>query len=203
VPRRYSLSVEPVDARQGWTLGRNRVLPRSFTVRVHRYFRFSDDRRRRDDLSDADVAALFDPASATRDDWQRIGVRNWLELEVVSSPTEPPRCVSLRAPDGISTHEQRVPLAGILAEAASAIASEDGSFVDYPRDTEYQDMVAEIGISRGRRRKRRSVTPERLAEVREVALANPRTPTAAVRRHFEISRVYARKLIKLSEALDN
>ena len=196
--RRYSLSIEPTDTRPGWKFGK-RVVPRGLTIRVSKYFRFSEDGLKRTDLSDAEADALHDVASATAEDWNTIGLRTWLELEVVSSPTKPPRCVVLRAPNGISTPEQRFPLAGIVTEATATIASKDGSFTDYPLDLEYEDTVFEASRVKGRKRPRRAVTPERLEEVTRISGEYPRTPTAAVQHHFGISRGYARKLIKLAE----
>lgn len=191
--RRYSLSIEPTDPRPGWKLGA-RVVPRGLTIKVKRYFRFSDDWQRRTDLADAEFEAL------AVEDFEKIGIRDWLELDVVSSPTEPPRCVALRAPAGISTPEQRFPLAGIVTEAVAAIASKDGSYVDYAHDLEYEDTLFEASRVRGRKRPRRAVTPERLDEVERVASENPRTPTAAVQRHFGVSRGYAIKLRKLADS---
>jgi hypothetical protein len=196
--RRYRLKIEPTDTAPGWKLGKSRVLPRRFTIQVQKYLRYSQDGRTQTELSGAEVDALLDVASATRQDWTRIRFGKWLELEVESSPTEPPRCVVLRAPGGISTPEQRFPLAGIVTEAAARIASKDGSFVDYPLGIEYEDTLFEARRGRGRKRARRAVTPDRLEEVARIAEEHPRTPTAAVQHHFGISRGYARKLIKLA-----
>ena len=110
----------------------------------------------------------------------------------------PPRCVVLRAPAGISTPEQRFPLAGIVTTATAAVASKDGSFMDPPHGLEYEDALFEAGRARGRKRARREITPERLEEIARVAGEHPVKPTAAVQHHFGISRGYARKLIKLA-----
>jgi hypothetical protein len=166
-------------------------VPRRFTIHVKKYVRHSPDGLKQ---TDVDVSALLDGAS---DDW--VGLKEWLELEVASSPTEPPRCVVLRAPNGISTPEQRFPLAGIVSEAAATIASKDGSFVDYPLGVEYEDTLFEARRVRRRKRPRRAITPARLEEVARIASERPLTPTAAVQHHFGISRGYAFKLIKLAE----
>jgi hypothetical protein len=199
---RYALSVEPMDTRLGWRLG-NRVVPRGYTIRVAKYFRWHEPEpgRRLEwrDLSDTEVDDVAAGAPTAGNDWA-IGLRPWLELDVVSSPTEPPRCVALRAPNGISTPELRFPLAGVVTEASAAVASADGTFLDPPQGLEYGDAVWEASRARGRKRPRRTVTPERLEEVARVASEHPRTPTAAVQHHFGISRGYARRLIKLAEA---
>jgi hypothetical protein len=200
--RHYSLSIELTDRTPGWWL-HNRVVPQRYTIRVHKLFRVTDRGGSRGyisaDLSDAEFDAVTDGAPTVGDNWA-IGERTWLELEVESSPTEPPRCVVLRAPHGISTPEQRFPLAGIVTEATARIASKDASFHDAPKGFEYEDTLWEAGRARGRKRARRAITPERLEEVARIAGEHPRTPTAAVQHRFGISRGYARKLIKLAQA---
>jgi hypothetical protein len=200
--RPYSLSIQPTDTAPGWRLGNGRVVPRRFTIRVTKYVRNSPNGLNRTDLSDAEVSALFDVASATDSEWESVRLRKWLELEVESTSTVPPRCVVLRAPNGISTPEQRFPLASIVTVASATIASRDGSFVDYPLGIEYEDTIFEANRVRGRKRTRRAVTPDRLSEVARIASEHPLKPTAAVQHHFGISRGYAWRLIKLSQRVD-
>jgi hypothetical protein len=200
--RRYHLSVWVTDKTPGWKLA-NRVVPQGYTIRVEKYYRvaYAPGRREHLDLElelTADEVAAIRKGDPTPDGWVLVP-RTWLELDVVSSPTEPFRCVALRAPGGISTPEQRFPLVGIVTEATATIASKDGSFTDLPRGLEYEDTLWEAGRARGRKRPRRAITPERLEEVAQIASENPRTPTAAVQHRFGISRGYARKLIKLAE----
>jgi hypothetical protein len=180
--RSYAYTVKVTDSTPGWTLGTSRLVPRGYSVYV------------------------FLPGSGIvlnlLDDKTIVDVSTaWLELEVVSTSTEPPRCVALRAPGGISTAELRFPLAGLVTEATAQIATKDGTFTDSAYGIEYEDMLFEASRTRGRKRTRTAVTAERLDEVASVAAQNPRKPTAAVQHRFGgISRGYARKLIKLAEA---
>ena len=174
-------------------------MPQAYTVFVKKLIRVTDDRKWTD-LSDAEFDEIYDGAPTAGDNWM-IGERTWLELDVVSSPTVPPRCVALRAPYGIATPELRFPLAGIVTEATAAVASRDGTFTDPPQGLVYEDMLSEASRARGRRKRtRHTITPERLEEVARIAEQNPRKTTEAVRRHFGYSRGYSRKLIKLAEA---
>lgn len=151
------------------------------------------------ELTEDQVEAMRD-GSPSPDGWVLVS-RPWLELDVESSPTVPPRCVALRAADGISTPELRFPLAGVVTEATAAMASRDGTFTDTPRGIVYEDMLSEASRARGRRKRtRHKITPERLDEVARIVEENPRNTTEAVRRHFGFTRGYSRKLIKLAEA---
>jgi hypothetical protein len=197
------LFIQTTDPRPGWRLG-SRVVPRGYTVGVRRLFRVKEQvggALKVEDLSQDESDAAWAGAPPPGD-WL-LGERDWLELDVVSSPTEPPRCVALRAPRGISTPEQRFPIAGVVTEATAAIASKDGTFIDPPHGIDYEDALFEAQRARGRKRPRRAVTPERLAEVAQVAREYPRAPTAAVQRRFGICRGYARKLIKLADRLED
>jgi hypothetical protein len=204
--------IQITDKSHGWKLG-SRVLPAAFTIHLDRYTRlrnFDLDHPpewafEMFDLTDEEFSAFEkDPLFLENDGWL-IGQRTWLELDVESSSTVPPRCVAMRAPQGISTDEQRFPLAGLIAQSCAAIASKNGSFelgsLDFPATREdYEDALFEANRARRRRRTREAVTDERLAEVARIALDHPRTPTEAVRRHLHVSRGYARRLIKQAEA---
>jgi hypothetical protein len=203
--------LEITDKRHGWKLG-SRVLPAAFTIRLDRYIRVRDPLAHPSveppewfDLTDDELSAYYsDPVAFERSGWI-FSVRTWLELDIESSPTTPPRCVAMRAEQGISTEEQRLPLAGLVAESCAALASKSGSFElgsrDFPTPDEYEDALFEANRVRRRRRTREAVTNERLAEVARIALEHPRTPTEAVRRHFGFNaRGYARRLIKRAEA---
>jgi hypothetical protein len=201
-------SIEITEKRRGWKLG-SRVLPASFTIRVSKLTKFRHlppEQPEVFDLTDEELAAVERDPLFLEDDGWLVSLRTWLELDVESSPTTPPRCVTMRAPQGISTDEQRLPLAGIIAESCAAIASRNGSFelgvpFDVPaRREEYEDALFEANRARRRRRTREAVTDERLADVARIAREHPRTPTAAVQRHFRVSRGYARRLIKQAEA---
>ncbi len=203
--RRYALVTEITDDRPGWPVPPRRVLPRAYTIRVQRYVRNDGDRAR--ELTDAELAELVqDPERAG--DWL-VGYRNWLVLSVETSATQPPRCVTLHAPRGIGTPELRFPLAGIVTEASAMLASRKrasgdppgplGQHLDLPGPIEYEDVVWELGRTRGRKRSHHAVTEARLAEAARIAAENPRTPTAAVQHHFKVSRGYARRLIKLAQ----
>ena len=191
---RYALVYWVTDKRRGWKLG-NRVVPRGFTIRVSKYFKVRARRLRSVDLSDDEIEALRAGAPPA-DDWM-VGERDWLELDVESTPTQPPRCVALRAPSGISTPEQRFPLTGVVVQT-TARGRDQGRHLPWtpPTALEYEDMLFEANRARGRKRARSAITPERLEEVARIALEHPRTPTEAVKRHFGISRGYARRLIK-------
>jgi hypothetical protein len=54
-------------------------------------------------------------------------------------------------------------------------------------------------LTRGRRRPRRKVTPERLAEIARVVAEHATAPTRAVMNHEHVSRVYALELIRQAE----
>jgi hypothetical protein len=191
----YPLAIQVTDPTPGWKLGA-RVLPHRYLVHVRKLARFDDDGRPFAELSPSEVATLRRDGNTD----PYIGEIDWLTLEIESDPTRPPRCVALRAPRGISTPEQRFPLAGIVTEASAAVASRDGSFLDPPQGLDYDDARFEVNRSRGRRRGRSAITTERLEDVARVARQHPRTPTAAVQAHFRISRGYARRLIKKAEA---
>jgi hypothetical protein len=132
---RYPWNIEITDRTPGWKLGA-RVLPRGYTITVNKVFRIRGDVPAREPrataelLSDADHDALRrgEYAGAEGNTGWILGETDWLKLDITSSPTQPPRCVTLHAPGGIGTPEQRFPLAGILAEASAAIASKNGSF---------------------------------------------------------------------------
>ena len=204
--RRYELSVWPTDKTPGWKLG-SRVVPQGYTIRVERYVHVAYQPGSPEHL-DLELQLTEDQVEAMREGspsaagWVLVP-RPWLELEVESSPTVPPRCVALRAADGISTPELRFPLAGVVTEATAAIASRDGTFTDPPHGLVYEDMLFEASRARGRRKRtRHKITPERLDEVARIVEENPRKTTEAVRRHFGFTRGYSRKLIKLAEERD-
>ncbi len=206
----HERSIQVTDTSHGWKLG-SRVLPSAFTIRLARYTRIRDfdlspEQVEVFDLTDDELSAVEkDPRSFESDGWL-IGQRTWLELDVESSPTTPPRCVAMRAPQGVGTDEQRFPLAGLIAETAARLASKTGTWelgkLDHVYKTrdEYEDDLFEVNRARRRRRTREPVTDERLADVARIALDHPRTPTEAVRRRFRVSRGYARRLIKQAEA---
>jgi len=169
-----------VDETPGWRLG-PRVLPQRFTIAV----------RKLPPRVDATGRDVFNFLAGRGTDW--------LELDVETSPTQPPRCVALRAPGGISTPEQRVPVTSLVQEACAVIASDDGTFLDRPEGSVLEDMRWEVSRARPRKRSRQPITPERLEEVARIAHEHSRTPTAAVQHHLGISRGYAYRLRKLAE----
>lgn len=207
--KRHEISYRITDKTPGFKLG-NRVVPQGFTIRVQKPIRVNDRSGHWEavELSDDEIEAISAGAPTAGDHWA-IGLADWLELDVESTPTRPPRCVALRAPGGISTPEQRFPLTGLVVEITARVATK-GALLESPAGDvwvldgatglELEDMLFEANRARGRKRARSAITDERLEEVARVALAHPRTPTAAVQRHFGISRGYARKLVKLAEA---
>jgi hypothetical protein len=207
----YQQTVSVTDKRQGWKLG-SRIVPRGLKVELWKLTRYRDinlddypEKWEEVDLTD-DEDAAFERGTLELPNGWFLNQRLWLALEIESSPTTPPRCVTLRALEGISTPEQRFPLAGIVAEAAARFASKAGSWelgqYDHFSKThdEYEDDLFEANRARHRRRTRQTVTTERLADIARVAQEHPGTPTAAVQRHFHVSRGYARRLIKQAEA---
>jgi hypothetical protein len=198
------------DEQPGWRVG-DRVLPRAYTVSLKKYVRGpSDARSNREfwsqarELTDAEREVWArDEAAFERDEDCVISLKLWLELDIETAEDQPPRCVALRAPDGIGTPEQRIPLVGIVTEASASIANRNESFklgeLDFPGLIEFEDVKWELGRARGHKRVRREITRERLEEIVQVARRYPRTPTAAVQYRFGYSRGHARRLIKQAE----
>ncbi len=210
------LYYQVTDSRPGWKLGA-RVIPTGFKIGVNRYTRVDGEVDAFDphphiDLTDEEAAAL----KAGERDFLSPGwipsLRLLLELEVESDSNTPPRCVALRAPQGISTVEQRLPLAGLVAQAAAYLASETGNWdlvkgqrLDYLYKTREQreDDLFEARRKLGKHRKRRQpVTAERLAQVLQVARSDPAQPTKAVQDVFGFARGYAFRLIRRAEAAE-
>ncbi len=110
--RRYELSVWPTDKTPGWKLG-SRVVPQGYTIRVERYVHVAYQPGSPEHL-DLELQLTEDQVEAMREGspsaagWVLVP-RPWLVLEVESSPTVPPRCVALRAADGISTPDSASP----------------------------------------------------------------------------------------------
>lgn len=201
---RYEIVFRTTDPEPGWNLGGNRFVPRRYTISVQKYFRVTDEGATWVELSHAEVVALHKGAPTdghdARGGYWAVAPADWLELDCESTSTMAPRCVALRAPGGISTPEQRFPIAGLVAEATARLSRKDGeTFFNIPQGIELEDARAEARRIQGRRRPRSAITDERLDEVLDIVGRYPRTPTAAVQRHFKISRGYARKLIKLAE----
>ena len=200
--RPYQLSYRPTDERPGWRLG-TRVVPRGFTVRAERCFVHEDgpngtfsDRR----LTDAETLEWINtPEEERRGRSGILGLWTWLELDVESAPDQPPRCVALRAPHGISTPEQRFPITTVVTVATAHMASEDGSFPPKKTEFDFEDDLFEAKRVRGRKRARQAITDERLEEVARVAREHSGKPTAAVQHHFRVSRGWARKLRQRAE----
>jgi hypothetical protein len=199
VGRHYLLVIQATDTRPGWRLN-DRVVPHAYTIQVRKHARAFKRESVVEwvDLTDEEMDAIEDGAPSSGDDWD-LGTRPWVEVDIESSATEPPRCVALRAAKGISTPELRFPLTGVVTEATAFIASRDGRFQDPPQDLEYEDVLFEASRIRGRKRTRQAVTPEHLAEIARTAREHPRAPTAAVQRRFGYSRGHARRLIKRSQ----
>jgi hypothetical protein len=209
--RPYLISWQVTDQRHGWKLG-TRVLPHRYVVRIDRYVLCdSHSGQLIRELTETEVTEwssrpesaqeFFEPDNPDSGLYSRF---TWLELEVASTPTHPPLVVALRAPGGISARELRFPFTGIVTEATARLASTTGSWelgsLDWPTGDAYEDNLFEAKRARGRKRTREPITDERLAAAARVAREHPRTPTAAVQRHFRISRGYARRLLKLAEA---
>ena len=190
---RFRLGVQVVDTSLGWKLG-TRALPRRYVVSV-----YTPETSGVYVAGDGTPVALVDRGPRPHAVEERITLRHWLDLEIESTAQQPPRCVALRAPGGISTPELRIPLAGIVAEASAAVASRDGTFTDLPDRIAFSDNLFEADRAKGRSRSPRAKTPERLAHVARIARENPRTPTAAVGRELGITRQHARRLIKQAE----
>jgi hypothetical protein len=190
------ISIHPTDPAPGWKAGRTRVLPSRYTIKIDRWAHRSpkppfDVKLLTDDEHDALVRGEYPRRNVTP--------TTWVELEIESSPEQPPRCIALRAPLGIGTPELRFPLASIVDTASATIASADGTFIDWAKDIEFEDTLFEIERVRRRRRRREKITDERLTEIAQLARKHPRKPTAAVVRRFGYSRGYTRRLIKMAE----